>query len=49
MISDEESLSEVRSEESQISEDEIDDNIIMLDPLYREKNYSFDTIRVFNK
>jgi len=33
-------------EESSLSEDELDDDILTLDPLYREVNKSFDTVKV---
>jgi len=47
MIPNEESLSENNSEESYyLEEDEIDDDILTLDPLYRETNKSFDAVRV---
>jgi len=52
MIPNEESLIENKSEESFLLDDEdneIDDEILALDPLYREINKSFDAVkRSFN-
>jgi len=49
MIPNEESLIEDKSEESFLlddEDDEIDDEILALDPLYRETNKSFDAVKV---
>jgi len=46
MNSENESYNISSNEESLLSDDEIDDDILTIDPLNREVNKSFDTIKV---